>query len=71
LASLPELVRYFLPVGWDPAEGDLGHQMSAGGYVAMALGVVVTLALGIGLLALIFYGNRQGYDWNTDLMRED
>jgi hypothetical protein len=26
------------------------------------LGVVVTLALGIGLMALVFISNRRGYD---------
>ena len=30
--------------------------------VAVALGIVLTLALGIGLMALVFYSSRQGYD---------
>jgi hypothetical protein len=40
--------------------GDSG--MSAGGWVALALGVVVTLALGIGLMALVFISSRRGFD---------
>jgi hypothetical protein len=28
----------------------------------MGLGVVVTLALGIGLMVLVFISNRRGYD---------
>ncbi len=36
--------------------------MSAQGYVALALGIVATLGLGIGLMALVFFSNRQGYD---------
>jgi hypothetical protein len=28
----------------------------------MALGVVVSLAVGFGLMALIFYSSRKGYD---------
>ena len=32
------------------------------GYVAMALGVIVSLAVGFGLMALIFYSSRKGYD---------
>jgi hypothetical protein len=36
--------------------------LSGHGYVAMALGVVFTLALGIGLMALVFYSHRRGYD---------
>lgn len=34
----------------------------ASGYVAMAFGVVVSLAVGFGLMALIFYSSRKGYD---------
>jgi hypothetical protein len=36
--------------------------MPASAYVFMALGVVLSLALGIGLMALVFYSNRHGYD---------
>jgi hypothetical protein len=31
-------------------------------YVAMALGVVFSLGFGIGLMALLFYSSRNGYD---------
>jgi len=37
-------------------------QISAAGWVAMALGVLVALALGIGLMALVFFSSRHGYD---------
>jgi hypothetical protein len=40
--------------------GDTG--MSAGGWLALVLGVVATLALGIGLMALVFISSRRGYD---------
>ena len=40
--------------------GDTG--ISAAGWVALVLGVVVTLALGVGLMALVFISNRRGYD---------
>jgi hypothetical protein len=36
--------------------------ISAAGWVAMILGVVVTLALGIGLMSLVFVSSRYGYD---------
>ncbi len=36
--------------------------MTGAGYVAMALGIVATLALGIGLMALMYYSNRSGRD---------
>ncbi len=37
-------------------------EISASGWVAMALGVLVTLALGIGLMALVFVSSRRGFD---------
>lgn len=40
--------------------GDVG--ISAAGWVALILGALVTLALGIGLMALVFISSRQGYD---------
>ena len=43
--------------------GDIGDGgMSAGGWIAMLLGVLATLGLGIGLMALVFISNRRGYD---------
>ncbi|HEY1259387.1 MAG TPA: hypothetical protein VGF34_09055 [Stellaceae bacterium] len=32
------------------------------GWLAMGFGVVATLGLGIGLMALMFYSSRHGYD---------
>lgn len=40
--------------------GDTG--MSAAGWVALVLGVIVTMALGVGLMALVFISNRRGFD---------
>jgi high-affinity Fe2+/Pb2+ permease len=37
-------------------------QISLGGWLAMICGVIVALALGIGLMALMFISNRRGYD---------
>lgn len=41
---------------------DTGAPMPASGYVAMAFGVLFSLGVGIGLMALVFYSNRHGYD---------
>ena len=54
------LAIVFMATGWDIPEG--GEQMSTGGWVAMILGVVATLALGIGLMTLMFYSSRSGRD---------
>jgi hypothetical protein len=37
-------------------------EISLAGALAMIFGVVVALALGIGLMALVFLSNRRGYD---------
>jgi hypothetical protein len=41
-----------------PARGAL----SIHGYIAMILGIVFSLVLGCGLMALMFYSSRHGYD---------
>lgn len=41
---------------------DTGPPMPASGYVAMALGILFSLVVGIGLMALVFYSHRHGYD---------
>jgi hypothetical protein len=37
-------------------------EMSGHGLAALALGAVVTFALGAGLMALVFFSNRRGFD---------
>ena len=39
-----------------------GPPMPVAGYVAMILGAVFSLVVGCGLMALLFYSNRHGYD---------
>jgi len=39
-----------------------GTEISLHGKIAMALGIVVTLLLGAGLMALVFWSNRKGFD---------
>ena len=46
-------------LGWTLGNG---ADVPASGYVAMALGVIVSLAVGFGLMALIFYSSSKGYD---------
>jgi hypothetical protein len=37
-------------------------EISLAGWFAMGLGTLVTLALGIGLMSLVFFSDRSGYD---------
>jgi hypothetical protein len=39
-----------------------GLNMPAAGWVALILGTVATIALGSGLMFLLFYSSRRGYD---------
>jgi hypothetical protein len=42
-------------------------EISTHGKVALALGVTVTFALGAGLMSLVFYSSREGYDANDHI----
>jgi len=37
-------------------------EMSIHGYIAMILAIVFSLVIGCGLMALMFYSSRHGYD---------
>jgi hypothetical protein len=39
-----------------------GSEISLVGWLAMGFGIVITLALGIGLMSLVFISSRRGYD---------
>lgn len=62
LVGLLVLAAAFLVVGWETPEGPKGTEMSVNGYIAMALGTLFTMALGGGLMFLVFYSNRHGRD---------
>ncbi|BBK31051.1 hypothetical protein EDC65_1508 [Stella humosa] len=40
------------------------------GWIALGLGVFFTLAIGGGLMALVFYSSRRGYDETTTTREE-
>lgn len=54
--------------GWT---GAAGTDVPSLGYAALALGVVASLAVGFGLMALVFYSSRTGYDEPARLVRKD
>jgi hypothetical protein len=53
-------------LGWTGTDTDV----PVSGYIAMALGVFFSLAVGVGLMALIFYSSRRGYDEPAVLIQE-
>jgi hypothetical protein len=59
LVALLGAALWFAIYSWTAIEGP---PMPTGGYVAMWLGIVFSLLVGCGLMALIFYSSRHGYD---------
>jgi hypothetical protein len=53
--------------GWMLGDADI----PASGYVALALGVVFSVVIGVGLMALLFYSSRMGYDRPAELVRDE
>src|SRR5258708_800407 len=49
---------WFLFYGWNLS----GGQIDTNGYIALGLGVFLSMVLGGGLMALLFWSNRKGYD---------
>jgi hypothetical protein len=65
LALVVPLLAILVAAGWFAASAWVsveGPPMPAIGYLAMALGIVFSLIVGCGLMALLFYSNRHGYD---------
>ena len=59
LFSLLALSVWFAAYSWTHLGGD---PLPTYGYVAIAGGVVISILVGGGLMALVFYSSRHGYD---------
>ncbi|HEX9072816.1 MAG TPA: hypothetical protein VF852_12790 [Pseudolabrys sp.] len=59
LLALLALSVWFATAAWGHLAGD---EIPFYGYVAIAGGVLFSLLLGGGLMALVFYSSRHGYD---------
>ena len=59
---------WFAAQGWMSVEGPA---IPWQGYAAMAAGIFFTLLVGIGLMSLVFYSRRHGYDDAADRVRSD
>ena len=65
IALIVVLVTILGAAGWFAARAWVsvdGPPMPMTGYIAMTLGVVFSVAVGCGLMALLFYSSRHGYD---------
>jgi hypothetical protein len=50
---------WFAATGWMSLSDT---PMPASGYIAMTLGIVFSLVVCVGLMALVFFSSRRGYD---------
>jgi hypothetical protein len=68
LVALLAAAVWFAFYSWTAIEGP---PIPTEGYVAMWLGIVFSLVVGIGLMALVFYSSRHGYDAPPSLRPSD
>jgi hypothetical protein len=59
LGALLGAAIWFAFYGWNLIEGPA---IPESGLIALALGVVFSMALGAGLMALMFWSHRRGFD---------
>lgn len=58
LCALLVLALTFMVSAWTRIEA----RMSVHGWIALILGVVLSVGIGCGLMALMFFSHRRGYD---------
>ena len=63
--SLGAILVVALYMAYESWVGASGVEVTIHGYLALVLGVIATLAVGGGLMALSFYSSRKGYDDNV------
>ena len=59
LLALLVVALWYAAQSWTSLEGP---DMPPGLYVAMGLGIAFSILIGSGLMALVFYSSRHGYD---------
>lgn len=65
LGSILAVVLFGALTDWDASA------MSIHGWIALTLGTVLSLAVGGGLMALVFHSARKGYDDRVHFERQD
>jgi hypothetical protein len=65
LGGILSILMFGVLTEWDASA------MSIHGWIALTLGTVLSLALGGGLMALVFHSARRGYDDRIEIDRSD
>ena len=71
IAVLIGLLALSGAVAWRVWSALDGVEMTVHGYVALAAGVTLSIVVGGGLMALVFFSARKGYDAIDDPSRDD
>ena len=51
--------------------GSMNAELSTDGNIALTLGIVVSLVVGVGLMVLLFQSDRRGYDATVEFEQPD
>ena len=65
LGSILAVVLFGTLTSWDASA------MSIHGWIALGLGTVLSLVIGGGLMALVFYSARKGYDDRIEVDQDE
>jgi hypothetical protein len=65
LGGILAAVLFGVLTNWDASA------MNVHGWIALGLGTLLSLALGGGLMALVFYSARKGYDDRIEIDKPD
>ena len=71
IAVLVGILVLSAAASWHVWSGLEDAAMTAHGYVALAAGVALSLIVGGGLMALVFFSARKGYDDIDDPSQDD
>jgi len=63
------LAAFGISWAWDATNGVDDAAMDENGWIALGLGSFFSLAIGCGLMALMFFSSRRGYDDAADPFR--
>jgi hypothetical protein len=69
LFAMLGLVAFGIVWAWDATNGVNDVPMEANGWIALGLGSFFSLLIGCGLMALMFFSSRRGYDEAADPFR--
>ena len=70
LLAMLGLVAFGISWAWDATNGVDDVAMDENGWIALGLGSFFSLVIGCGLMALMFYSSRRGYDEAADPFRK-